>query len=152
LDSFAGYKFHSAQWNHQVELKGQTVAVVGTGALAIQFVPKIQPLCAQLTVFQRTAPWVLPKRDFAISSTTQRIFERYPVLQVMLRKFLFIVFEVLNYCLRFRTFVKLMEWATCHNITRSVKGNSVLANVLTPTFSLGCKRILQSNSWYPALV
>ena len=151
LASFPGEMFHSAEWKHDVPLAGRRVAVVGTGASAIQFVPEIQPLCARLSVFQRTAPWVLPKRDFGISPRVQALFARFPVLQALLRAVLFVVFEVLNYCLRFPRFVAALEWAGRRNIARGVQGDAALLAKLTPTFALGCKRILQSNAWYPAL-
>ena len=150
LDSFTGQAFHSAQWDHKVNLQHKRVAVIGSGASAIQFVPKIQPLCERLTVFQRTAPWVLPKRDFAIAPWAQRLFAALPFLMWLLRAFLFLVFELLNYSLRFSWFVALLQFGGRRNIKRYVS-DEALREKLTPTFSIGCKRILQSNHWYRAL-
>ena len=96
LSSFPGEIFHSAQWDHDVDLTNKRVAVVGSGASAIQFVPEIQPHCQHLTLFQRTPPWVLPKRDFGIGSIFQSAFAYLPFLQTILRFCLFMVFEVLN--------------------------------------------------------
>ena len=81
MESFPGESFHSAQWNHDCDLSGKRVAVVGSGASAIQFVPAIEGQVKQLTLFQRTPPWVLPKMDFAIPQKWQRRFARFPLLQ-----------------------------------------------------------------------
>ena len=134
LETFRGERFHSAHWDHGVDLRGKRVAVIGTGASAIQFVPAIQPLVASLTVFQRSAPWVLPKLDARISARWQRRFARFPVLQSALRGLL---------SLR-------LERAALRNIQSAVRDPALRAR-LTPDFDIGCKRILQSNSWYPAL-
>ena len=96
LESFTGERFHSAAWDDAVDLRGKRVAVIGTGASAIQFVPAIQPLAASLTVFQRSAPWVLPKLDARITPRWQQRFARFPVLQSALRGLLSVQFELLN--------------------------------------------------------
>ncbi len=81
LDSFAGPAFHTAHWRHDVDLAGRRVAVVGTGCSAIQVVPAIQPIAAQVDVYQRSPGWTIPKMDFAYRERTKRLFERFPVLQ-----------------------------------------------------------------------
>ena len=81
LENFQGKVFHSQQWDHDYDLKGKRVAVIGTGASAIQFVPEIQPLVAALDLYQRTPPWILPKPDRAISETERRRFRRFPLVQ-----------------------------------------------------------------------
>jgi cation diffusion facilitator CzcD-associated flavoprotein CzcO len=96
LESFTGARFHSARWDHDYDLTDKRVAVIGSGASAIQFLPAIQPRVAQLTLFQRTPPWVLPKMDVAVSETWQRRFERFPILQSLLRQVLYRAFERLN--------------------------------------------------------
>ena len=81
LDSFAGPAFHTARWRHDVDLAGKRVAVVGTGCSAIQVVPAIQPIVEHVDVYQRSPGWTIPKMDFAYKERTQRLFERFPVLQ-----------------------------------------------------------------------
>ncbi len=73
-----GPSFHSAEWDHDVELEGKNIAVIGTGASAIQFVPEIAPQAAHLTIYQRSAPWIMPKSDRAYPEWEQRIFKRFP--------------------------------------------------------------------------
>lgn len=85
LENFQGKVFHSQQWDHDYDLKGKRVAVIGTGASAIQFVPEIQPLVAALDLYQRTPPWILPKPDRAISETERRRFRRFPLVQKLWR-------------------------------------------------------------------
>ncbi len=149
-DSFTGRHFHSSQWDHSLDLKGQRVAVIGTGASAIQFVPEIAKQVTSLSVFQRTAPWVLPKMDMAISPAWQQRFARYPRWQSVLRKLLYAQFELLNSGLRFPFFVRRLQRTGLSHIARGVK-DSALRQRLTPDFALGCKRILLSNTWYRAL-
>lgn len=150
LDTFRGERFHSAHWDHGVDLRGKRVAVIGTGASAIQFVPAIQPLVASLTVFQRSAPWVLPKLDARISARWQRRFARFPVLQSALRGLLSLQFELLNGSVQRPRARRRLERAALRNIHSAVRDPALRAR-LTPDFDIGCKRILQSNSWYPAL-
>jgi len=150
LETFRGERFHSAHWDHGVDLRGKRVAVIGTGASAIQFVPAIQPLAASLTVFQRSAPWVLPKLDARISARWQRRFARFPVLQSALRGLLSLQFELLNASVQRPRARRRLERAALRNIHSAVRDPALRAR-LTPDFDIGCKRILQSNSWYPAL-
>ena len=150
LESFTGVQFHSSRWDHSVDLNGKRVAVIGTGASAIQFVPPIQPLVQKLTLFQRTAPWVLPKMDLVIPRRWQDLFKRIPFAQRLLRTLLYLQFEALNSSLRHPKLVKRMEAIGLRNIRRGVKDLTLRAR-LTPDFSLGCKRILQSNTWYRAI-
>jgi len=126
------------------------VAFVGTGASAIQFVPMIQRQVPQLAVFQRTAPWVLPKMDARISRGWQTLFEKLPRTQSLFRKLLYLQFELLNLSLKSPRLIKRLEAAGLKNIARGVKDADLRAR-LTPDFALGCKRILMSNTWYRAL-
>ena len=150
LETFRGERFHSAHWDHGVDLRGKRVAVIGTGASAIQFVPAIQPLAASLTVFQRSAPWVLPKLDARISARWQRRFARFPALQSALRGLLSLQFELLNSSVQRPRARRRLERAALRNIHSAVRDPALRAR-LTPDFDIGCKRILQSNNWYPAL-
>jgi len=150
LESFAGTHFHSSRWRHDVDLTGKRVAVVGSGASAIQFVPAIASQVTQLTLFQRTAPWILAKMDLPISVKWQTRFARFPWLQSLLRSALYLQFELLNYSLKFPRAIARLQGAGLKNIARGIK-DPVLRQKVTPNFSLGCKRILQSNTWYKTL-
>jgi cation diffusion facilitator CzcD-associated flavoprotein CzcO len=150
LDTFQGQSFHSARWRHDIDLQGKRVAVIGSGASAIQFVPAIAPQVAQLTLFQRTAPWVLPKMDFKISAAWQERFTRFPWMQSLLRRALYLQFETLNFSLKFPRAIARLQIAGLKNIARGIK-DPTLRQKVTPNFSLGCKRILQSNTWYKTL-
>jgi cation diffusion facilitator CzcD-associated flavoprotein CzcO len=151
LESFSGETFHSAAWNHDVDLTGKRVAVVGSGASAIQMVPAIQPLVKELTLFQRTPHWVLPKMDSRIPSKWQRIFRRVPFTQKLLRAFYYVQFEILNGSFRSVALMKKLQRVALSNIQKTVKDPELEAR-LTPDYVIGCKRILQSNHWYRALV
>ena len=150
LHSFSGTYFHSSRWDPQFDLSNQRVAVVGSGASAIQFLPLIAPQVKELTLFQRTAPWVLPKSDFAISPAWQQRFQNHPWLQGLLRGVLYLQFEALNTSLKFPWLIKRLQRIGLRNIHRGVQDPD-LRKQLTPNFALGCKRILQSNTWYRAL-
>ena len=150
METFQGASFHSAQWDHKVDLSGKRVAVIGSGASAIQFLPEIQPEVAQLTLFQRTAPWVLPKLDASISKKWQRRFARYPVLQSLMRKLFYLGLEKLNSSLNNPKSREKLEARALANINRAVT-DPALKKKLAPNFAIGCKRILQSNTWFRAL-
>ena len=150
LETFKGVGFHSSRWRHDLDLRDKRVAVIGTGASAIQFVPMIQRQVQQLTLFQRTPPWVLPKMDALIPPRWQRLFEKVPLTQSLFRKLLYLQFELLNLSLKSPRLIKRLEAAGKKNIARGVKDLALRAR-LTPDFALGCKRILMSNTWYRAL-
>lgn len=150
IETFPGPTFHSARWDHGVDLDGKRVAVIGSGASAIQFVPEIQPRVGRLTVFQRTPPWVLPKLDARVPGRWQRRFRRHPILQRLLRAALFAQFEFLNWSVNRPRWRHRLEEAARRNIHRGIRDPEMRARV-TPGYALGCKRILQSNDWYRAL-
>jgi cation diffusion facilitator CzcD-associated flavoprotein CzcO len=151
LSSFGGASFHSAQWDHSWSAAGRRVAVIGTGASAIQFVPHLQKEAAALLLFQRTAPWVMPRFDRQISAWEQRLYARIPLLQRVVRTAIYWGRE--SHIIGFRYDQRLMRVAerlARRNLARHVP-DPVLREKLTPTFTLGCKRVLLSNSYYPAL-
>jgi len=150
LDTFRGTQFHSARWNHDYDLNDKRVAVIGSGASAIQFVPAIQSKVKNLTLFQRTPPWVLPKLDVEISQKWQKRFARYPFTQSLFRKFLYLQFELFNSSLKKPRLAKRIQGVGIKHIRRAIKDESLRAK-LTPDFKVGCKRILLSNKWYKAL-
>ncbi|RNL78840.1 flavin-containing monooxygenase [Nocardioides marmorisolisilvae] len=150
-DSFAGPAFHSAQWDHDVDLRGKRVAVLGTGASAIQFVPGIQPVAGAVTVFQRSAPYVVPKADRAYTRTHQRTFARYPRSQAFGRKLTWVMSEQLNKSLvGTNPMKKVLEAAWKVHLRRQIPDPELRAK-LRPDYPIGCKRLLFSNDWYPAL-
>jgi cation diffusion facilitator CzcD-associated flavoprotein CzcO len=133
-----------------LNLQDKRVAVIGSGASAIQFVPKIQAEVAKLTLFQRTAPWVLPKLDAPISASWQSLFAKYPWVQRLFRTALYWQFELLNASLNYPWMLKRLRAQGMKNIARGVKDAELRAK-LVPDYAVGCKRILQSNTWYRAL-
>ena len=150
LDAFSGTVFHSARWNHEHDLSGRRVAVVGTGSSAIQFIPKIQPQLEHLVVFQRTPGWVLPKPDHEISRAEIAAYRHVPGFQKLVREAIYGVTELLQRAQAshetMKTVQKLAEW----QLRRQVADPKLRA-ALTPDFTLGCKRMLLSNTYYPAL-
>jgi cation diffusion facilitator CzcD-associated flavoprotein CzcO len=150
LDRFQGRSFHSANWDHDYEFDGKRIAVVGTGASAIQFVPKIAPQVGRLALFQRSAPWVISKPDRAITAFERWLFRVIPFLQVLFRTAIYWMLEA-----RVLGFVnpKLMErfeTIAGRHLEKQVK-DPALRKKLTPTFTIGCKRILMSDDYYPSL-
>ncbi len=109
LETFQGVKFHSATWNHDYDLRGKRVAVIGTGASAVQFVPEIQPLVRQLYLFQRTPPWIMPRPDRALSLRERRLMERFPVLQHARRAWVYGVNEFFGNGFRNPRLMRYME-------------------------------------------
>jgi cation diffusion facilitator CzcD-associated flavoprotein CzcO len=150
LHGFAGKVFHSAEWDHAYPLDGKRVAVVGTGASAVQFVPEIQPGVAKLHVFQRTPSWVLPKPDHRVSAIEQGLFRRVPRAQRALRRAEYATLEALAFGFRNPRLMRVLEHVALRQLKRQVPDERLRAS-LTPKFTLGCKRILLSNSYYPAL-
>ncbi|MCW2586810.1 MAG: dependent oxidoreductase [Frankiales bacterium] len=151
LSSFEGTTFHSARWDHSWSPKGRRVAVIGTGASAIQFVPHLQPDAARLVLFQRTAPWVLPRVDRSISRFEQRLYARLPLLQKAVRAAIYSGRE--SHLIGFRYNQRLMRLAeklATNNLEKQV-ADPVLRAKLTPQFTLGCKRVLLSSTYYRAL-
>ena len=152
LGSFEGVMFHTARWNHDHDLAGRKVAVIGTGASAIQAVPRIQPVVEHLDVYQRTPPWVMPHRDRPISSFERRMYRRFPALQRIARGFVYWTREAL--VPGFVHNPRLLRFAqniAGKHLAKHVTDPALRAQ-LTPSYSFGCKRVLPSNDWYPALV
>lgn len=151
IDTFAGPAFHSSQWRHDLDLRGLRVGVVGTGASAIQFVPAIQPLVASLTVVQRTPPWILPKFDRAYRPRANAAFARVPALQRAGRLGWWTALEagIAGFVGHEQALAPLAALSRAH-LRRQVPDAALRAR-LTPTYRIGCKRILLSSDWYPTL-
>ncbi|WP_308250956.1 flavin-containing monooxygenase [Nonomuraea rhizosphaerae] len=147
---FRGTAFHSAEWDHSVDLTGKRVAVIGTGASAIQFVPRIAEQARQLTVFQRTPPWIHPKPDFAFSPRARRAL-RLPGAARTLRNALYWALETraVGFTIDPRL-MKVPETLALKHLETQVP-DPELRRRLTPDYTIGCKRILLSSDYYPAL-
>ncbi len=151
LERFAGASFHSAEWDHGYDLRGKRVAVIGTGASAIQFVPRIQPKVAQLHLFQRTPPWVFGRPEHRITAAEKLLLRNAPGLQRLLRTGIYVGGElgILGLAYDQRLVTPLERIARRHLHTQV--SDPALRRKLTPSYRLGCKRILGSNDYYPAL-
>jgi cation diffusion facilitator CzcD-associated flavoprotein CzcO len=154
-ESFAGPAFHSADWRHDVRLAGKRVAVVGTGASAIQFVPGIVDEVSAMTVFQRSAPYVVAKPDQEYKPHHHRAFARFPSLLTGERRFVFWLSERMNGAITgdmrgAKAWMATLRGWWRLQLRRQVK-DPTLRRKLVPDYPIGCKRILFSNDWYPAL-
>jgi cation diffusion facilitator CzcD-associated flavoprotein CzcO len=149
--AFAGDSFHSAEWDHSVDLSGKRVAVIGTGASAIQFVPEIQPHVDRLLVFQRSAPYVFPRMDKAFSQRHHRLFERVPFLQRLERRFWFAVTETLAVAFLYSPALSKVLTACARTHLRLIVKDRALRAKLWPDYRVGCKRVLFSSDYLPAL-
>src|SRR4051794_6472188 len=151
LDTFAGTTFHTANWNHDHDLTGRRVAVIGTGASAIQAVPEIQPIVESLPVFQRTPPGVAPHRDRPITDAERRVYRALPPLQRAVRAGVYFGRELLVAGLVYRPkLMGVLQKVAKKHLDKHVSEPD-LRRRLTPDYALGCKRILPSNRWYPAI-
>ncbi|GAB2629372.1 NAD(P)/FAD-dependent oxidoreductase [Prescottella soli] len=150
-ETFAGPAFHSAQWDHTVSLDGKRVAVIGTGASAIQFVPAIAPQVRRLTLFQRSAPWVLPKPDRVYHDWHHRIFRSVPATLRGERLLTWGIFEALTVGLLHTPQRGGFAGALARRHLEKQVDDPALRAALTPDYEPGCKRMLLSDDYYPAL-
>jgi cation diffusion facilitator CzcD-associated flavoprotein CzcO len=151
MQDFAGNCFHSAAWDHGVDMVGRRIAVIGTGASAIQFIPHLARSASQLVVLQRSPPYIIPRYDRAYSATERKLLERFPWLRgaSRLRTYLLYEIRVLGFTWlqpAMILFRGLWWWHMC----RTIKDPQLRAK-LTPQYRMGCKRILMSDDYYPAL-
>jgi cation diffusion facilitator CzcD-associated flavoprotein CzcO len=152
LDGFQGKVFHSARWEHGFDLAGQRVCVVGTGASAVQFVPQIQPLVERLYLHQRTPPWLFPRQDRSVSAARKFLYRTVPALQRLSRLRIYLTFELLLAVFmgraegRKQAVVKRARMHLAHQVA-----DDSLREILQPHYEVGCKRILLSDDYYPAL-
>jgi len=151
LDRFGGRLLHSAHWSGSVLLEGQRVVVIGTGASAVQIVPQIQPKTAQLTVFQRTPPWVLPHTNRDIRPIERAIYRRVPAAQRLVRTGVYWLRELfaIGLCRQPRHLETVRKMGIKH--LESQVSDPVLRAKLLPSYTPGCKRITIANDYYPAL-
>ena len=151
LATFRGTSFHSAEWKQGYDLSGKRVAVVGAGASAIQIIPAIAPLVDKLYVFQRSAAYVLPKPDRAYPEQRRRLFKRFPSLLKLDRAFIYLQHEMSAFAfVTWRAALRVKRRSFFRNLERGIEDPD-LRRRLTPDYRLGCKRILLSNDFYPAM-
>ena len=151
LDRFRGAVFHSARWDHGCDLTGKRVAVIGTGASAVQVVPEIVERAARVDVYQRTAPWVVARRDRTYSAFERAALRRVPGLQSLYRTAIYWTREAsVPAFTRYPGLARPAERAALRTIEKAI-GDPELRARVTPDFALGCKRVLLSNTWYPTL-
>ena len=151
IENFRGEVFHSARWNHDAKLAGKRVALIGTGASAIQVGPAIVDDVAHLDVYQRTAPWVMPRHDRSYSTLESLAYRHVPFLQRAARNAIYWGREayVLGFAFEPRI-LQLAQRIAERNIAKGITDPELRAKV-TPDWQIGCKRILISNTWYPML-
>lgn len=151
LERFKGKAFHSANWDHSFDLKGKTVAVIGNGASAVQFVPAIAPLVQQLQVYQRAPGWFVPKFEKAFSPFTRWLLDTLPFLHDLDRLRIFFVCETLAYAYNGHKWLERVVTLLAKTHLRIQVRDPALRARLTPDFPVGCKRILLSNDWLPTM-
>jgi len=150
IETFEGRMFHSAQWDHDYDLTGKRVAVIGTGASSIQFVPRIQPLVGQMHVFQRTAPWIVPQRDRELTRFEKAVYKLFPPAQLAMRAAIYWLRELIVLGFMHPHEGGVNEKVARRHLRSQVK-DPELRKKLTPNYRMGCKRVLISDSYYPAL-
>jgi cation diffusion facilitator CzcD-associated flavoprotein CzcO len=152
LDSFGGPVFHSAEWDHDVDLAGRRVGVIGNGASAVQFVPKVAEVAEQVVVFQRTPNWILPKRDRPIRPLEQRLLARWPIVRQLQRFVIWARAELVLFPLmRRRSRVRpLLERVSLAHLERSISDPETRRR-LRPDYPMGARRVLISDDYYEAI-
>jgi cation diffusion facilitator CzcD-associated flavoprotein CzcO len=151
MERFAGHSFHSAQWDHDYDLAGKRVAVIGTGASAVQFVPEIAEQAARLVVFQRTGNWFLPRKNRAYPAPIKAIIEHVPGVQAFRRRYMFNYCESLTFMIRHpRTWGRLGQLRSAAFMRWQLR-DPELRRKVWPDYTFGCKRILFSSAFLPAL-
>ncbi len=151
IEKFKGRTFHSQQWDHGYDLTGKRVAVVGTGASAIQFVPQIQKQVSELHLYQRTAPWVMPRSERKLTKFERRLYKYLPFTQRLVRGAVYSMLElrVVGF-VKYQRIMRMIQPIAKAQIHRQIK-DPELRKKVTPDYTIGCKRVLMANNYYPAL-
>ena len=152
MESFEGITFHSAEWDHGSDLSGRRVAVIGNGCSAAQFVPAVAKTAAAVSVFQRSAHWMIPRNDHAFSAKTLNAFQRFPLLVKLYRYFIWLRYEFTLFPImrrKSRRRAKLAQAALEH--LRASIDDAEMIEALTPDYEIGCKRVIIDDAYYPAL-
>jgi cation diffusion facilitator CzcD-associated flavoprotein CzcO len=152
LESFEGATFHSARWDHDHDLKGERVAVLGTGASAIQAIPEVQPEADRLLVFQRTPAWILPRFDRPIGEGERKLLRRLPAFRKWMRAWIYLAVEGFG-SINFidRRFIHFYQAIARWHLRRQVT-DPELREKLTPEYAIGCKRVLVSDNYLPTFM
>ncbi|TCO52338.1 flavin-containing monooxygenase [Actinocrispum wychmicini] len=151
FENFQGKVMHSSKWDHDYDLKGRKVAVIGTGASAIQFVPAIQSEVGHMDLYQRSAPWVMPKPDKPNTGLHGWALKNFPGYRAFRRGFNKRGREILSFIFSNPDIAaKTVQGNAAKHLKKSVPDPALRAR-LTPNFSVACKRLLFSNKWYPAI-
>ncbi len=150
--SFRGESFHSQQWNPNSDLTRKRIAIIGTGASALQIVPQIAPKVKRLHLFQRTPPWIIPRLDRSISNVEHRLFRWLPILQRFYRWWIYWKLELRVIGFVFKPdLLQASEQLALRHMQRQISGETMRKRV-TPNYRLGCKRVILSDDYYPALM
>ncbi len=150
-DTFAGHTFHSAAWDHDYDLRGKRVAVVGTGASAVQFVPEIVDEVRRLVVFQRTGNWFMPRKNRPYPSAYKEFIKRVPGVQALRRRFWFNYCELITAMIRNPKTLGRLGWLRAMTFMRWQLRDAELRKKVWPDYVFGCKRVLFSSHFLPAL-
>ncbi|GAJ79082.1 putative flavin-containing monooxygenase [Nocardia brasiliensis NBRC 14402] len=151
IESYAGHKIHSARWDHDYDFTGKKVAVVGTGASAVQIIPELVDKAASVKVFQRTPGWVLPRVNRRTNAVTRELYRRVPAAEQLARQAWFYGHESVALGVVWNTpLTRVVELVGKAQLRRQVK-DPWLRRQLTPDFRAGCKRLLMTDDYYPAL-
>ncbi len=150
-EKFDGVSFHSAEWNHDHDLKGKKVAVIGTAASALQLIPKIVDDVAQLDVYQRTPNWVMPREDIAYTEERKEQFRKSPLRAKLHRLYIYLLFEMRFPMFRGNKWLAKYSGKMAKEHLESQVPDEELRAKLTPNYPVGCKRILASDTFFPAL-
>ncbi|MDX1668960.1 MAG: NAD(P)/FAD-dependent oxidoreductase, partial [Limnobacter sp.] len=151
LDTFKGKKLHSSQWDHRYNLKGKRVGVIGTGASAIQIIPNIVDKVDKLKVFQRTPAWVMPRLDFKRPAWAKLLFDKLPVTQRVTREGLYWAHEAMALAVIWDSPLRKIAQRLSLQMLKTQVKDRWMRRQLKPDFKIGCKRVLVSNDYYPAL-
>lgn len=151
IEDFEGPKFHSANWDHEVDLRGRNVAVIGTGASTIQFAPAIASEVRSMTIYQRSAPWVMPKVDRGYPAWEQRLFQRFPARVGASRLAFFGFFEAATYAFTGTDWAMVPFRKVADRYRESALEDPELRRRATPDYEIGCKRVLFTSDWYSTL-
>jgi len=151
FDKFKGDSFHTNDWQHGIDIANKKVAVIGSGASAVQVIPAIVDKVEKLHVIQRTPHWVIPRMDWSFPRWLSKVLSFRP-LYTVIRWFIYWTLEVRVLAFKYnRTLLKVVvEWPARKHLKNQVK-DEALRKKLTPDFTIGCKRIILSNMYYPAL-
>ncbi|KAI5060745.1 hypothetical protein GOP47_0025165 [Adiantum capillus-veneris] len=151
MEKFSGPAFHSSLWDSSISLEGKTVAVIGTGASSIQIVPEIAPIVKKLYVFQRSPPWIFPKLNSTIPLWCRQLFMQFPFLMCLFSWLLFLMQEVLGYLLLISKGTRKVAQRAALTHMHGIIEDPDMRQKLEPKYEIGCKRVLLSSSFYPAL-